>query len=283
MLGRIGELFHIKVGEYNMAIGNLSINDKTDINSINNTISQITADTYPKNFINLNLNSINIDDLHNFNFCVGISVHENAGTIPEDCGWVNVVQFYCNHFRTQIATEVFSDGGGVPRMYMRTHWGGDNNWSQWVQMDINNISSFIGYGKTPNVGGIDLVESLNILHTNSENQLPIHSLVSIPDGKTFKTSVITINSVYLLLAMPWGTGLGCQELYLVSTMSSISVVRLDNGTDTNITIESGAYHGYIKVTNTSGAVCFIKLMMIGNISASDNAQINANYWEEVTS
>ena len=98
MLGRIGERFYIKVGEYNMAIGNLSITDKTDINSINNTISQITADTYPKNFINLNLNSINIDDLHNFNFCVGIADHANAGTLPEDCGWLNVVQFYCYHF-----------------------------------------------------------------------------------------------------------------------------------------------------------------------------------------
>ena len=135
MLGRIGERFHIKVGEYNMAIGNLSITDKTDINSINNTISQITADTYPKNFINLNLNSINIDDLYCCNFCVGISVRENAGTLPTEVGWFNVVQFYCNHFRTQIATEVFTERGRVPRMYMRTHWGSDNtNWSQWVQV-----------------------------------------------------------------------------------------------------------------------------------------------------
>ena len=173
-------------------------------------------------------------------------------------------------------------------MYMRTHWGSYNtNWSQWIQidkyMDINNISSFVGYGKTPNVGGGDLVESLNILHTNSQNQLPVQSLVEIPSGKTFKTSVISGNTVYLLLVMPWSTDLGCQELYLVSTMSSISVVRLDNGTGTSITIESGAYHGYIKVTNTAGISCFIKLMLIGNIYSDANAQINANYWEEVTS
>ena len=93
-----------------MAIGFLSSDDKTDINNINGALAYMQTKDYPYNFINKNLNTTNIDEVIDHNYVTAISV-DGMGTVP--CpGWLNVVNFFSNHFITQIATTV-SLGGGL--------------------------------------------------------------------------------------------------------------------------------------------------------------------------
>lgn len=87
------------------------------------------------NFTNANLNSINIDETYNYNYVVALST-DGFGTKPAS-GWQNIVNFYSNHFVTQLA---FSCSNKATReravyMWIRERYAGiDYIWSDWVQV-----------------------------------------------------------------------------------------------------------------------------------------------------
>ena len=90
------------------------------------------------NFTNKSLNTVNIDEVYNYNYVTSISDTAH-GTIPVgDGNWVNVLNLYATHFVTQIA---FSCQGGTSadrsvKMWIRERYNMSSNavWSTWRMM-----------------------------------------------------------------------------------------------------------------------------------------------------
>lgn len=90
------------------------------------------SETSEFNFTNKGLNTINIDEVFNYNYVTALT-SEGSGTIPYSAaGWVNVMNFCSSHFITQIAVscQLTSIASRTTTTWIRErHSGG--GWSNW--------------------------------------------------------------------------------------------------------------------------------------------------------
>lgn len=102
------------------------------------TASQIgavpTSDTSKYNFINKGLNTVNVDEVFNYNYVTAIS-ESGKGTLPaSDTGWLSIMNFYTDHFVTQLAFTCSSSSNANRSvvMWIRERYMGSNSaWSTW--------------------------------------------------------------------------------------------------------------------------------------------------------
>lgn len=123
-------------------------------------------------FTNYGLLGVNIDEVVNHNYCVGIS-EEGYGTRPPNTGWVNVVNFACYHFATQIAVScTLGDEKKRPvKMWMREKYNDVNSdWSEWAE--IYNTSDSIRVPdktKAGSGGKLDADNGVSLVHLEDRN------------------------------------------------------------------------------------------------------------------
>ena len=102
------------------------------------TASQIgavpTSETSKYNFINKGLNTVNVDEVFNYNYVTAIS-EKGCGTLPaSDTGWLSIMNFYTDHFVTQLAFTCSSSSSANRSvvMWIRERYMGSNSvWSTW--------------------------------------------------------------------------------------------------------------------------------------------------------
>lgn len=83
-------------------------------------------------FNTADLNPFNIDDTKG-NWIAGFT-ETGEGTYLEKW-WQNIAQFDTQHFRSQLSIKSFADASGIPRLGIRSWWGG--NWTNWNPLVTN--------------------------------------------------------------------------------------------------------------------------------------------------
>lgn len=216
MIKNIRYLFNL-IGDPNL------IPQKTGLGTI---ADALTSATNPFNFTNHNLNGLNIDETYMHNYVVGIS-EDGHGTRPTGDSWWNIINFYSVHFITQIA---FANGNGNV-LYIRNKYAG-NAWGEWKnvrQSDIDDINNRLGSVDISNIGP-NITHALHNTYHGSINKIS-NCLLGIGETKYIN---LEVNQIYLVLCLPWNTTYNCQSIYMVSTMSQVSIQCLNSDTNQNV-------------------------------------------------
>ena len=103
------------------------------------------------NFTNKSLNTVNIDEVFDYNYVTAIS-EEGYGTVPSS-GWLNIINFYSSHFVTQIACTCTTgmDNNRRLKMWVRERYiSQTSGWSGWKLIHNSNT---ITYGTTDLAAG----------------------------------------------------------------------------------------------------------------------------------
>lgn len=99
-------------------------------------IGAVSLENKSLQFTNYGLIGVNIDEVVNHNYTVGIS-EDGYGTRPPDSGWINVVNFTSYHFATQIAISctVGDEEERPVKMWVREKYNETgSNWSEWKEI-----------------------------------------------------------------------------------------------------------------------------------------------------
>lgn len=122
-----------------MATGNVSVDDKTDINI---ALGAILNPRHTFNFSNESIDRIDIDNTYDYNYVTGRSdanAVRNLGTFPT-LNWCMVANFFCTHFCFQICVSL-GDKSHIPTVFVRSAWCAAlgegsmaDRWSKWVQL-----------------------------------------------------------------------------------------------------------------------------------------------------
>lgn len=182
-------------------------------------------------FKNMGINGVNIDDVFNYSYVVGIT-DDSYGTRPEQ-SWIMIQNFYATNFIIQIATKI--ENGGTAngnRLWIRNRYS-SGAWSGWSQI--------FSKGNPPNISELTDSALYTFKNMNLNN-------VNIDD--TFNYNYVTAISEDGHGTRPATSWLVVMNLYTVHFIVQIAMACVNNGTADNNKMwirnryQSGAWSGW---------------------------------------